>query len=260
MTGQNLLHKRVAPDVAELQEADERFKVRAPAEITFVLKQAAQSAQLFTAYLDGGSDFVLTSILAVLPESAEILLEPGPDRAGNRRFLAAETVLLTANLGQVQIKFAASGVRETQFNGRPAFRVALPKWLLRVQRRESYRIETPVTKPLICVIPLPEQGPGVHGEAVVLDISCGGVALRNDGNTLGLRIGNRYENCRIGLQDAGTLNVNLEVRNSFDTRLKNGASIRRFGCCFLNLTPAMEAVVNRYIMQLERLRNFRSGR
>jgi hypothetical protein len=48
-----------------------RYAVNQPAEIVFVLKQIMQNAQLVTAYPDGGADFALTSLLAVMPDTAE---------------------------------------------------------------------------------------------------------------------------------------------------------------------------------------------
>jgi hypothetical protein len=77
---------------------------------------------------------------------------------------------------------------------------------------------------------------------------------------LRFQLGDRYHNCRIGLPEAGTLMVSLEVRNSYDTPLKNGLSFRRCGCKFLDPGIAAESLVQRYIMHLERTRNFRTGK
>ena len=224
------------------------------------MKQAAQNAQLVTAYLDGSGDFILTSILAVLPESSELLLDFGPDADANRRLLSARRMLLVTSHDQVRIKFAAAGAQEVRYLGKPAFRIAMPNRLVRAQRREFYRVATPITKPLICTIPLTDREPGARAETIVLDISCGGVALMDNHAAPGFRIGDRYENCRIGLPEAGTLSVTLEVRNAFDTPLRNGTNFRRCGCMFLKLTTQMEGLVQRYIMHLERQRHFRSGR
>ena len=94
----------------------------------------------------------------------------------------------------------------------------------------------------------------------MLDISIGGVALMDNHGAPGFQIGDIFENCRIGLPEIGTLTVSLGVRNSFDTPLKNGLSFRRCGCRFLDISAATETLVQRYIMHLERSRNFRTGR
>lgn len=236
---------------------DARYAVSQPAEIVFVLRQIMQNAQLVTAYLDGSADFALTSVLAVLPDTAEVVLDVAPDAAANRRLLAAKRVLLVTSHDQVKVKFATSEVREVRYKGGPALRIPLPGTLVRIQRREHYRIATPITKPLICTLPLPDRGPGAQAETIVLDISIGGVALMDNHDATGFQIGDVFENCRIGLPEVGTLVVTLMVRNSFETPLRNGLSFRRCGCRFLNLPPSSESLVQRYIMYLERSRNFR---
>lgn len=235
---------------------DDRFAVSQTAEIVFVLKKIMQNTQLVTAYLNGGADFALTSVLAVMPDTAEVVLDVSPDAAVNKRLLAAKKVLLVTSHEQVRVKFAASDIREVRYKGRPALRIPLPTSLIRIQRRESYRIATPITKPLICTLPLPDRGPGVQAETVVLDISIGGVALMDNHDATGFQIGDVFENCRIGLPEVGTLVISLKVRNSFETPLRNGLSFRRCGCQYLNLAPSSESMVQRYIMFLERSRNF----
>ena len=236
---------------------DARFAVSQPAEIVFVLKQIMQNTQMVSAHLDGGADFVLTSLLAVMPDTAEVILDVSADTAANKRLLAAKKLLLVTSHDQVKVKFTTSDIREVRYEGRPALRIPLPGTLVRIQRREHYRIATPITKPLICTLPLPARGPGVQAETIVLDISIGGVALMDNHDATGFQIGDAFENCRIGLPEVGTLVVSLEVRNAFDTPLRNGLSFRRCGCQFLNLAPSTESLVQRYIMFLERSRNFR---
>lgn len=260
MDQQKTLRARPSNPDFQLDDGEARYTVQSPAEIAFVLKKAMQNGQLVTAYLDGSDDFALTAIMAVLPETGEVLLDKSPDAAANQRLLTARTVLLITSHDQVRIKFPATGVTEVRYQGRPAFRIALPKWLIRIQRREHYRIATPITQPLICTIPLPQRGRGSQAETIVLDISIGGVALMDNHDALGFNLGDRYELCRIGLPEVGTLTVSVEVRNAFNTPLKNGLSFRRCGCQFLNLNPANESLVQRYIMHLERARNFRTGR
>ena len=249
---------RTHPEGGDNQlDDDSRFVVTQPAEIVFVLKKIIQNTQLVTAYQDDGADFALTSLLAVMPDTAEVVLDVSPDAAANKRLLAAKKVLLVTSHDQVKVKFTTSDIREVRYKGRPALRIPLPTSLVRIQRREHFRIATPLTKPLICTLPLPDRGPGTQAETIVLDISIGGVALMDNHDATSFQIGNVFDKCRIGLPEIGTLVVSLEVRNSFDTPLKNGLSFRRCGCQFLNLAPSGESLVQRYIMFLERSRKFR---
>jgi c-di-GMP-binding flagellar brake protein YcgR len=42
------------------------------------------------------------------------------------------------------------------------------------------------------------------------------------------------------------------VRNSFPVTLRNGSVIKRTGCAFLNLPSGQQAMIQRYIIRLER--------
>ena len=256
MSQENAKHPQPAGRDNQVED-DARFSVSQPAEIVFVLKQIMQNTQLVTAYMDGGADFALTSVLDVMPDTAEVVLDVSPDAAANKRLLAARKVLLVTSHDQVKVKFATGDIREVRYKGRPALRIPLPDSLVRIQRREHYRIATPITKPLICTLPLPDRGADMQAEAIVLDISIGGVALIDNHGATEFKIGDVFENCRIGLPEVGTLVVSLKVRNSFNTPLRNGLHFRRFGCQFLNLLPSTESLVQRYIMVLDRSRNFR---
>jgi c-di-GMP-binding flagellar brake protein YcgR len=247
------------PALLQAEQHDDltRFEVHQPAEIVFVLKKVMQNTQLVTAYLDGGTDFALTSVLAVMPDTGEVVLDVSSDAAVNKRLLAAKKVLLETSHDQVKVKFTANEIREVRYKGRPALRIPLPALLVRIQRREHYRIATPITKPLICTLPLAQRGPGVQAETIVLDISIGGVALMDNQTATAFQVGDVFEKCRIGLPEVGTLVVSLAVRTLRDTPLKNGASFRRCGCQFSGLAPSAESLVQRYIMLLERSRNYR---
>ena len=253
--------KTTAPapqDRDDQQDEDTRFAVTQPAEIVFVLKKIMQNRQLVTAYLNGGTEFALTSLLDVRPEDGDLILDMGSDATINRKLLEAEKVLFVTSHDQVKVKLRANEISEVKHEGRPALRIPMPRTLVRIQRREHYRIATPITKPLICALPMPDKGPGAQAETILLDISIGGVALMDNHGATSFTIGDRFDNCRIGLPEVGTLVVTLEVCNSFDTPLKNGLTFRRCGCRFVNLQPQAENLVQRYIMHLERSRNFKT--
>ena len=250
---------RVEPHIGDDQSDDDaRFTVTQPAEIVFVLKKIMQNRQMVTAYLNGGAEFALTSLLDVRPEEGEVILDVASDATLNKRLLESEKVLFVTSHDQVKIKLGTSAISEVRHEGRPALRIPMPRTLVRIQRREHYRIATPITKPLICALPMPDRGPGAQAETILLDISIGGVALMdNHGDTV-FEIGNKFDNCRIGLPEVGTLVVTLEVCNAHNTPLKNGLNFRRCGCRFVNLQPQGENLVQRYIMHLERSRHFKA--
>ena len=232
-------------------EPDERFTVRDPQEMRFVLRRIQENGQSITAYIDGGPDFVLTFLLSVQPEFKYLVLERGPDGPAFKRLLRASRALLVTSHEQVKVKFFVRDMRQIVHEGRAALRAAMPPWLLRIQRREHFRIATPIARPILCTVFLNEETPDLQADAVILDLSIGGVALMDNNGALRFRLGERHQGCRIALPETGNLTVDLEVRSVYETPLRNGRSFRRCGCKFINLQPAAESMIQRYIMQLE---------
>ena len=132
----------------------------------------------------------------------------------------------------------------------------LPLTLIRLQRREFYRMNTPVTNPVRVVVPLPDELGGPTSFPLA-DISCGGIAILDNKMILGDAIGKEYPNCRIDLPEIGQVTTALQVRNSLDLTLLNNKTNRRLGCEFVNIQRSTLSYVQRYITKLERERNAR---
>jgi c-di-GMP-binding flagellar brake protein YcgR len=241
----------------ELTEAGDlsRYVLHEPAEIVHVLRALQHGANLITAYFNEGSDFLLTALLAV--DDAGMILDYGGSVEANRRALAARKLVLIATHDRVKIQFALPGLKEVSFGGRPAFGAPLPQRLLRLQRREYFRLVAPVTQPLRCALTLVgESGERRVFEAQIVDISGGGIALMPPPGAE-FSVGQSFESCRLELPGFGAVDAGLEVRNVFQVTLRNGTRVKRCGCQFVGLRPAMQSRVERYIMKIERERKTR---
>lgn len=210
-----------------------------------------KAGALVTAYFGGGKDFVVTALLDVDVDNGQILLDGGSNAQLNERLLRSQKLTLISSQDGVKVQFAIPRVAATSFEGRLAFQIPFPDHLLKLQRREYYRLPAPLVHPLKCRIPVAD---GETADTVVGDISLGGVSLMGEHPQLKLDAGQVFENCRIVLPDIGTITAKLAVRNSFPITLKNGAVTRRTGCAFVELSPNQEAMIQRYIIRLERER------
>lgn len=227
-----------------------RFLLRARAEIVQVLRGVARSRELVTLYFDQGQRFFLTSLLAVDPEHDALLLDWGVDEDLNRRALAASHLVCVTAHERVKVQFALDGVTQVEWNGRPAFRARLPRVLLKLQRREYYRLVCPLRAPLVCHLPLEAE----PLDAQVVDISVGGVGLGHLAPNTPLQVGERYPGCSLVLPGEGPLIMTLEVRSLQDMALKNGGLVKRAGCRFVDLPAAQQAMIQRYIIRVDRER------
>ncbi|MRW94944.1 flagellar brake protein [Duganella sp. FT80W] len=232
------------------------FEVASKREIFALLRGIGEKNQLIRMLIQGEADVCVTSILDVDDTTNSVYLDCSIDQDQNKRVLASRRLSFETSLDKVRILFAAEQVEATTFEGNPAFKIAIPTSLIRLQRREYYRIATPVTNPVRILIPLPADlgGPTTFPLA---DISCGGIAILDNKMMLGNAIGKDYEGCRIDLPEIGQVSTSLQVRNSLDLTLLNNKTNRRLGCEFVNIPRGMLAYVQRYITRLERERNAR---
>jgi len=235
-------------------EGDDRFLVRSAVEIAFILKSVMQAGEIVTTYFNDSRDFAITALLAVDGPAGFLILDSSKELAANRRLLTSSRIAFVTSQDKVKIQFEVGNVAAIQYEDRPALRIPMPETLLKFQRREYYRVPTLGTKPLKCVIPLPEAAPLALS---VIDISLGGVSVTGYPEGSAVEPGMTLENCRIDLAEMGALTTTLQVRNTFETPLRNGAVSRRAGCMFVKLPPAAEAMLQRYIIRLERDRRAR---
>ncbi|MYN20983.1 flagellar brake protein [Rugamonas sp. FT107W] len=232
------------------------FEVESRKEITSLLRGIGEKNQLIRMLIHGEADVCVTSILEVDEPHNTVYLDCSIDREQNKRILASRRLSFETTLDKVRILFAADRIEAATWQGNPAFKIAVPPTLIRLQRREYYRISTPVTNPVRVLIPLPDELGG-NTTFPLADISCGGIAILDNKMMLGDAIGRNYADCRIDLPEIGQVATSLQIRNSLDLTLLNNKTNRRLGCEFVGISRGMLSYVQRYITKLERERNAR---
>ena len=233
------------------------YEVESRREIVALLRQIGEKNQLIRMLVKGEADVCVTSILDVDPETNTMVLDRSIDRSQNDRIVAAGEVRCETSLDKIRILFSADQLRPIEFEGNAALRADIPQTLIRLQRREYYRMETPVSNPVRAIIPLPPELGAGTGVFPLHDISCGGIAILDNKLQLGTTIGEDFPNCRIELPEVGPVTVTLQVRNSLDVTLLNNKANRRLGLQFIDISRGGMAGVQRYITKLERERNAR---
>lgn len=227
-----------------------QYLLHSPQEIVQTLRGVMKSTELVTAYFDHGEQFFLTSVVAVQPADHTLFMDWGVNEASNQRALQAARLVFVTSQDRVKVQFSTGPLRQVDLNGRPAFRTQLPTALLKLQRREYYRLAAPMRAPLTCVIPAGEA----RIEASVTDISIGGVGLSGFPAEHALEPGKQYAGCRIALPEEGTILTALEVCSVQDVTLRSGTVVKRAGCRFVGLPASQQAMVQRYITRIERER------
>jgi len=231
------------------------YEVQSRREIVVLLRQIGEKKQLIRMKIKGEADVCVTSVLDVDPDEGVFILDRSINREQNERIVNAKSVMCETFLDKIRILFSVSGVQDTEFKGSGALVADIPASLIRLQRREFYRMPTPLTNPVPALVPMPLDLGGGSASFPLADISCGGVALLDNKMVLNSTIGQTFTNCRIDLPEIGQVTTSLQVRNALDVTLLNNKTSRRIGCMFVDMSKGNMAAVQRYITRLERERN-----
>jgi c-di-GMP-binding flagellar brake protein YcgR len=233
------------------------FEVDSRREIIALLRAIGEKNQLIRMLVRGEADVCVTTILDIDPDTNSIYFDCSIDPEQNQRILKSARLSFETSLDKIRILFATEAAQATTYNGGPALMMDIPPSLIRLQRREYYRMATPVTNPVRATIPIPPELGGGNAVVPLSDISVGGIAILDNKLVLGNTIGHKYANCRLDLPEIGIVTTGLRIRNSMELTLLNNKTNRRLGCEFIDISRGNLAVVQRYITKLERERNAR---
>lgn len=229
---------------------DDQYRITAAREIEFVLQNIAKDGSRIALYYSDSDDFILTKLLSV--DATGLWLEKRPTAKENKHVVESHKLIFVSSHFQVKVQFTAEHASATTYKDQPAFFLKLPKSIYRLQRREYFRLTTPVANPLRCVIPAVETVQHNPHEVTIMDISGGGVGLTCAELDTVLVPGQTYENCRIDLLDIGEFTGTIEVKNLVLLSTSSGQTVRRAGCEFKKLDGASTILLQRYVTIMQR--------
>jgi len=226
----------------------ERFAVYSKVEIAAMLRTLLDEGVLLTAYFDGDPGFLVTVVLEVNADFEEVIFDYAVDPIAQKRLLASKHIVFVGFLEHIKVQFVARLAEPTQHDDRPAFRIRMPDALLRLQRRDFFRVRPPMSKPAKCLVPYGADSKQ-YESLRVLDLSVGGMAVMTYPEKFDLPLAQAIENCYLDLPGVGSVSVSLMVRH-IDPVAKDEKA-RRCGCEFVDMPPASRVMLQRYINQID---------
>lgn len=197
-----------------------------------------------------------SSVLAVDTDSGSLVLDASAAEAVNICLERGKPVHVHAQLDRVDVRFLLQAMVRSQHEQRTAFRAPLPERVLHLQRRELYRLATPMTEWPSVTLPACADG-RQPAPLRVADIGTGGMALLHDLAEGELAVGQVINDCRLQIPGGPALVVDIRVCNERPVQRHDGSCQRRTGVAFENLPQSAQNHISRYIFSVERLRNAR---
>jgi c-di-GMP-binding flagellar brake protein YcgR len=232
----------------DAEGADEAaFGRRNPLEVGVQLRNLITRGDFLTVQYRGGQ--LVTRIIEVDTRERTFVFDWGAVPEQNEAALKADQCHFQASPDGVRVDFTTRTPRRIDYEGRPAFVADFPEVLYYVQRREYFRVDTPVLDPCVCRGTLPD---GSRFSFEVHDVSLGGVGLRtNDARAETIAMDERIPDVELDLRTYGLLRVDLALVVTRFIDLPNGERRYHLGFRFESLPGSTENSLQRYITQLE---------
>lgn len=230
-------------------EEQEKYLLQSKTAISQVLNELGKRPEMVTAYFNNGRDYILTVVLAVLRDRNLVVFDYGPDMAQNRRLLEAGRMSCVAKHHDILIRFSVSGLQSARYQGQQVFAAPIPEALFRLQRREYFRVHTPVINPIVCRVPQPQ------GKSIALplaDISAGGLGMLDPSMQFEAEAGDTIRNCALIFPgEEGSLDIDLKICGIFASGAEKKNPMLRIGASYVDLPMDRHAFLQRYIHRLQ---------
>ena len=241
-----------------------QFILNGRLSISQQLKALINEKSIITAYLGNDSTLFQTHLLAIDEPLGKLYLAyPNDTSSGNLQALhLSSPTTLVSHQGQIKIEFRLPRLHEENFRDCTVLSGSVPDSLLRLQRREHFRLTPATTEPLHCRISFH----GINKAPALLtlqlsDISSGGLGLLCSSEIAQeLAQSMVLEDCRLELPGEGVIHASLRIRKTQPLQTHHSQQNFRIGCEYVNVSGVRLAMIERYIARLERERNAkRSG-
>lgn len=220
-----------------------RFSVEDPTAVRRVLDDLVRARAAVVLYLPTNFQVFLVSRL-LGHDSRGLVFDFFADPLLTRPLLGGNALIVVAMLESIKVQFVAPDPVQRRSPDGPELLCGLPAEVIRIQRREDFRVRPPVRSPVVCVMRAPG---GSEDRFQVSDISAAGVALLAPAGGTLPQPGEIREHCRLEIPGLPAIPCDLEVRT-------HGALDRgsvRVGCRFLRPAPESQRAVQRYVMDVE---------
>lgn len=229
---------------------DSDLQITAPLEIRSILRLLNERSPLIHLQVPNQQAGILTTVLRVDEQTHTLIIDRASEEDLNQRLLRADTLSLDAQLDGVRVFFSVQKAQACLFEDKPALEIPFPQSITRVQRREHFRIDIPLSDVAICTLQMPTAPYKL--KLNIRDISSGGLSLLDHAHVLTDSLGCVFEHCLLELQDLPPMRISIKVVRAVPEQLANEKQALRVGCEFTHISNQDRIVLQRYIGQLER--------
>lgn len=216
-------------------------------EIVFHIKSLIKRRDKISVIFQEGRLSFLTILLDVAPQAGVFYFDIGGSKEINQSFLKVESCMFATSIDGIRLQFSVKGCHQATWNGETVFAAQLPTAMLRLQRRETFRVSLPSLNPFNCRI---RRGTPREELLPIHDISVGGIGILSS-TPLEYEPTETLDNCWIDLHENGMIQCKLDVCYVIVLESRTGKPLWRMGCKFVDLRAADEMQIQRFMAHIE---------
>ncbi|WP_341327349.1 flagellar brake protein [Methylotuvimicrobium sp. KM2] len=198
----------------------------------------------------GNNESFITTLIAIDTDTHSLLFDLSPKEYQNRQLPDTSNAVFRTVLSGIKIKFEGKDIAKTHYQGDDVFAMPIPESMLWLQRRQFYRIKSPISKTSHLKLSVKDQVIPLR----LYDISIPGFSLLNDSEPLNqiLTPGKIFKNCRLVLDGLGEGEIEFIVLYRIPLNPNKPDKTMKIGCRLTLISPAFESCIQRYMQQIER--------
>jgi c-di-GMP-binding flagellar brake protein YcgR len=226
------------------------FSIQNPKQIINHLSLLFNHKSLLTARFGANNESYITTLLGINEKNNTLVIDYGPNEDLNQHIVNVGKVTLDTEYKGIKVSFTVIALKKITYNGDPAFSMPIPKSLCWLQRREYFRVKSPLSKPSFCQLIMEDRRPI---NLKLYDISLTGFAMLNESREISdlLITGRSFEQCKLLLSGAGEGMISFEVSNKYIINPDKLQKIQKIGCKFTKITRQVEETIQRYIHHIQ---------
>ena len=232
-------------------ETESSFAIRNLDQIINHLTLLQKSKCLLSVICKENNATFLTTIIDIDKKNKSLLLDYGPKEYLNRPIIDGQKTQFVCTYNGIKVAFHGSSFKKVEHEGEPAFLMPLPESILWMQRREYYRVRSPISKTSYCQLTLPDQEP-INVQLYDLSISGFSVVVESEAMRNFLMSGEPVTNSKLILEGIGEGIVSFEAKSEYVLNPEKINRIEKIGCMFTLITPSFQTMIQQYMQQIER--------
>lgn len=223
------------------------YIVRRRQEIVNYLMLLIKDKCLINLRFSEGDSFLTTSIAI---DNDLLICDSGPKEYLNKHLAESQSATFRTTYSGIRVEFKTNQIDRIRFKGEDAFAMPIPDNLLWLQRRQYYRVKSPLSKASYVTIDIEDQ----PIQLPLYDISLSGFSMLIEADNIEpfLLSTREFKNCPMVLDGIGENAVSFEVLNAISLNPNKPDKSKKIGCRFTKIAPSFESGIQRYMQQIER--------